>query len=83
MYGPLLGLFAFGLLTRRRLREPFVPLVCLASPAIAFGLERREYFCGVVFGDLIILVNAAITWLGLLLVSRRCANLDGDQAHEG
>jgi Na+/proline symporter len=69
MYGPLLGIFAFGLMTRRRLREPLVPLICIASPAIAYWLERREYYCGLRVGDLLILVNAAITWLGLLLIS--------------
>ena len=68
-YGPLLGLFAFGLLTRRRLREPFVPLVCLISPVAAYALESHEFFCGTKLGTLLILANAALTWTGLLVIS--------------
>ncbi len=69
-YGPLLGLFAFGLLTRRRLREPLVPVVCAVAPIIAYVLDDRKFFCGVEFGLLLILVNAALTWLGLFAISR-------------
>ncbi len=69
-YGPLLGLFAFGLFSTRRLREPLVPLICLAAPIGAFWLEASNFFCGVRLGSLLILVNAALTIAGLMAISR-------------
>ncbi len=77
-YGPLLGLFTFGLLTRRQLREPLVPLVCILAPIFAYALEDRNFFCGVKLGLLLIAVNAGLTWLGLLLISRG-AEFEKDQ----
>ncbi|MCP9199269.1 sodium:solute symporter [Gramella sp. GC03-9] len=71
-YGPLLGLFAFGLLNKRSVKDRFVPLVCILSPILSFILDSNsvEWFFGYQFGFEILLVNAAITFLGLLLISR-------------
>lgn len=68
-YGPLLGLFGFGLLTRRQLREPLTPWICVLAPAIAYGFESREFFCGLRLGSLLILFNAGLTMFGLWGIS--------------
>ena len=71
-YGPLLGLFAFGLLSKVRVKDKLVPLVCLASPAISVLLDYNStiWFNGYKFGFEILLVNAAITCLGLFLLKK-------------
>lgn len=72
-YGPLLGLFAFGILTGRKTIERFVPLVCLLSPLICWFLSEhsKEWFSGYQFGFELLLVNGLITFIGLFLVSRK------------
>ncbi len=70
-YGPLLGLYAFGLFTRFRVRDKWVPLVALLSPVVCFFLSRysQTLFKGYEFGYELLVINGAITFLGLLLVS--------------
>ncbi|WP_339922350.1 sodium:solute symporter [uncultured Cyclobacterium sp.] len=71
-YGPLLGLFAFGLTNKRAVRDKFVPYICLLSPLLSFILDwnAADWFNGFQFGFEILLVNAAITYIGLLLSSK-------------
>ena len=71
-YGPLLGLFAFGMLTRWAVKDRFVPLVAVLSPVLTFVLDKYsvELFAGYKFGFELLLVNGAITMLGLLLIRR-------------
>ncbi|MDW7692380.1 sodium:solute symporter [Flammeovirgaceae bacterium SG7u.111] len=71
-YGPLLGLFAFGLFTKLQLREKWVPLVCLVSPIISYALNyySEELFNGYKFGFEILMVNGAITFFGLLMLTK-------------
>jgi hypothetical protein len=72
-YGPLLGLFAFGMLTRWGVKDRWVPLVAVLSPVLTFALDRYSVllFGGYTFGFELLLVNAAITFMGLLLLRRR------------
>lgn len=74
-YGPLLGLFAFGLFTRWRVYDIWVPLVCFASPWICYLLDLRSaaWFNGYQFGYELLLVNGLITFTGLLLLVKRKA----------
>jgi Na+/proline symporter len=69
-YGPLLGLFAFGLLTSLRVRDRLVPLVCLAAPLLTWWAETaaKRWFD---VGFLTILINGLFTFIGLLLIARR------------
>lgn len=71
-YGPLLGLFTFGLISSRIVRDKLVPVVCIISPVICVILDLNSvvWFYGYRFGFEILLVNAAITCLGLFLISR-------------
>lgn len=66
-YGPLLGLFAYGLLTKRAVNDKRVPLICILAPIISVILDwnSEEWFNGYQFGFEILLVNAAITMVGL------------------
>ncbi len=71
-YGPLLGLYAFGLFVKSRgLHDRFVPLICLISPGLTYVLsENSKQVLGYVFDNELIVVNAAITFIGLMIISR-------------
>ena len=72
-YGPILGMFAFGILTRRRIRDGLAPVVAVLAPLICLVLQlgSRTWFGGYVFSYELLPLNAALTFLGLLLISRR------------
>ncbi|MFO7670820.1 MAG: sodium:solute symporter [Bacteroidales bacterium] len=72
-YGPLLGLYAFGLFTRRQPRDRLVPLLAILSPLLSFLLGRysAELFNGYKFGFELLIVNGAIMFVALLLTSKR------------
>lgn len=71
-YGPLLGLFAFGLTNKLQIKDRWVPLVCLFSPVLSYiiDINSSAWFYGYKFGFEILLVNAAFTYIGLLLLKR-------------
>lgn len=65
-YGPLLGLFAFGLLTKRQVSDHWVPWVCIASPLICFSIDTAfSHFMGYKFGYELLMLNGMLTFLGL------------------
>jgi len=68
-YGPLLGLFAFGLAFKMRINDNWVPFICILAPVISFtiNMNSNEWFNGYSFGYEILLVNGLLTWLGLFL----------------
>lgn len=70
-YGPLLGLYFFGIFTKVRLRDKLVPVVCVLSPLLCLGLS---FFCkgvlGYTIGFELLLINAAITALGLVIIRK-------------
>ncbi|MFI5222454.1 MAG: sodium:solute symporter [Bacteroidia bacterium] len=75
-YGPLLGLFAFGILTKRGLHDKWVPVVCLAAPVICFLLHHAESVNENIFGNYqvgieMLLINGAITFAGLQAISKK------------
>lgn len=72
-YGPLLGLFSFGLFSKRQVRDQLVPLVCLLSPILSYVISSHSesWFSGYKIGIEILVINGLITYLGLLLVSKR------------
>lgn len=72
-YGPLLGLYAFGLFLKRKVRDRYVPWICIASPLLCVLLESNSmaWFNGYQFGFEILLVNGAITFAGLFAISQR------------
>lgn len=71
-YGPLLGLFAFGILTKRAVRDKWVPYICILSPLLCFGLSYwLEHQLGYVMGFELIVANGGITFLLLLLTGNK------------
>ena len=70
-YGPLLGLFTFGLISGRKVKDKLVPVVCILSPVVSviLDLNSAAWFNGYKFGFEILLVNAAITCLGLFFLT--------------
>ncbi len=72
-YGPLLGLYAFGLFTKLQVRDRLVPLLAILSPAISFLLSyfSEQIFNGYRFGFELLIVNGGIMFLALLLTSRK------------
>ena len=72
-YGPLLGLFAFGLLTKKQVKDRWVPLVTICSPFIAwiFAAFSEQLFNGYQIGFELIILNGGITFLGLLIIQKK------------
>ncbi|MEI6454728.1 MAG: sodium:solute symporter [bacterium] len=68
-YGPLLGLFSFGLFTRFKVRDKAVPWIALVSPVICYFLSDFSVvlFNGYKFGFELLIVNGLITFAGLLI----------------
>jgi hypothetical protein len=65
-YGPLLGLFAFGLLTRRQTNDRLVPYVCVASPILCYLLDVSiGTLTGYRFGYELLMINGLLTFCGL------------------
>ncbi len=72
-YGPLLGLYAFGLFMKTKtVHDKFVPLVCVISPLICFFLTKysADLFGNYVIDNELIIINGFITFCGLLLISK-------------
>ncbi|MES2544118.1 MAG: sodium:solute symporter [Bacteroidota bacterium] len=72
-YGPLLGLYAFGLFVKSKtVNDKLVPFICLISPAICFLISTysKEIFVNYVFDNELIIVNGIITFVGLLFISK-------------
>jgi Na+/proline symporter len=69
-YGPLLGLFAFGVLMKSKLKEKLVPVVCLLAPCLSWILAENAPLLlnGFKFGYELLLVNGFITFLGLYFI---------------
>lgn len=78
-YGPLLGLYGFGLFVKNRgVKDKLVPFICMISPAVCYFLNANSasLMGGYVFDNELILVNGFITFVGLMLISKpRTSNL--------
>jgi len=65
-YGPLLGLYAFGMITKWKVKDRFVPIVCLLSPFITYYIgENSEIWFNYKFGFELLILNGFITFIGL------------------
>ena len=77
-YGPLLGLYSFGLFTKWKPRDSLVPIVAVIAPVITFLLSHYSNIIipGYNMGFELLIINGLITFLGLLLVSKRVSHLE-------
>ena len=72
-YGPLLGLYAFGLFMKSKtVHDKFVPFICIISPLVCFFLAKNSavLFGNYVIDNELIIINGLITFIGLLLISK-------------
>lgn len=71
-YGPLLGMFAFGMFTTRMPNDRFIPAICIVSPLLCYVVEKLLYMrFGYEVGYELLMCNAVLTFLMLLCVSKR------------
>ncbi|MDM8158774.1 sodium:solute symporter [Labilibaculum sp. K2S] len=71
-YGPLLGLYAFGLFTKLQVKDNLVPVVAILSPIICYILKDNSVdWFGIAIGFELLMINGALTFLGLCLVRRK------------
>ncbi len=72
-YGPLLGLFTFGILTKRKVADNIVPYICLSAPIICFFLDKYQklLFGSFELGLELLIINGLLTFLGLLAISKK------------
>jgi SSS family transporter len=72
-YGPLLGLFAFGIYTKQQVNDRLVPLVCILAPLLSFLLSKYsvQLFNGYAIGFELLLINGLLTMLGLFIIKKR------------
>lgn len=71
-YGPLLGLYAFGLFTKLNIKDKLVPIICILSPILTYltNLATIEYF-QFDFEFFVLVVNGFYTFIGLLLINQK------------
>ncbi len=71
-YGPLLGLYAFGLYTHRQVNDRWVPCICLAAPILCALLDHfAPLWWGYTFGYELLMLNGSLTFVGLYFCKRR------------
>lgn len=72
-YGPLLGMFAFGIFVKRGIRDKWVPIVAILSPILCYILDAnsQEWFNGYTFSHERLILNALFTIIGLCLLIRK------------
>jgi SSS family transporter len=76
-YGPLLGLFSFGMITKLKVKDMLVLPVCLAAPILSYIVDINSvaWFNGFEFGFFILILNGSLTFIGMLLISKRSTQL--------
>lgn len=72
-YGPLLGLFAFGIFTKYKVQDKLVPFVCIASPIASYFIDKYQE---VLFGEFkigleLLIINGLLTFIGLWLIKKK------------
>ena len=72
-YGPILGLFAFGIFTKYKVKDKFIPYIAILAPVICFVLDRNSeiWFNGYKFSYEILILNALLTFTGLIFLIKK------------
>lgn len=75
-YGPILGLFAFGIFTKKSVHDKYIPLVAIVSPILCFIIDKNSesWFSGYKFSYELLIMNALFTFIGLLLLIKKKNN---------
>lgn len=72
-YGPLLGLFTFGIVMKRSVNDRLVPYICIAAPIICFLIDKYQKY---IFGSFeigleLLIINGLLTFIGLMMISKK------------
>ncbi len=72
-YGPLLGLFAFGIFTKYKVKDNLVPFICIIAPVISFFIDKYQE---TLFGEFkigleLLIINGLLTFIGLWLIRKK------------
>ena len=72
-YGPLLGMFCFGIFTKKQVRDCWIPLVVIMAPVITWVIDVNSavWFNGYVFSHERLILNALLTFIGMLCLARK------------
>lgn len=72
-YGPLLGLFAFGIFTKRSVRDDLTPIIAIVAPALTYAIKRIDpsLIGGYQFGLELLIINGLLTFIGLWAFSKK------------
>jgi hypothetical protein len=70
-YGPLLGLFSFGIFCKRKITDKLIPFICVTAPALTYFISMFLPTIGYEVGNELILINGGITFAGLFLFSKK------------
>ena len=75
-YGPLLGMFCFGIFTKKQVRDRWIPLVVILAPVITwiFDVNSVEWFNGYVFSHERLILNALLTFIGMVCLVKQSNN---------
>lgn len=70
-YGPLLGMFAFGLFTRYQVRDKLVPIIAIASPLLCYTINSiTSHYWGYYWGYELLLLNGLLVFVSLFLIKK-------------
>lgn len=71
-YGPLLGLFSFGIFTKKTVKDQWVPYVCIAAPVLSLLIDKYQtnLFGNFQIGLELLIINGLLTFIGLYLISK-------------
>ncbi|MDR0713263.1 MAG: sodium:solute symporter [Bacteroidales bacterium] len=72
-YGPILGMFAFGIFTRKQVKDRYIPVVALLAPVFCFILHQNseQWLNGYKFSYELLILNALFTFIGFLIVAKK------------
>lgn len=71
-YGPLLGLYSFGLFTKMKVKDKLVPVIAILSPILTYVISiNSQVWFGFEFGFFVLILNGLLTFLGLILLRRK------------
>ena len=81
-YGPILGLFAFGIFTKKQIYDKYIPPIAIASPVLCYILQRNSeaWFNGYQISYELLLFNAAFTFTGLCFLIRKKSTINNTTA---
>ena len=72
-YGPILGMFAFGILNKSKIKDKYIPYIAIAAPILCYILDKNsvEWFNGYQFSYELLIMNASFVYIGMWFIKKR------------